>query len=233
MKLPVVYTMGKVASTSVTRAITAAGLRCHHIHTLDRNYLITESAHYAAKGEPPPLHYSTSLEWDHEIVDTTKCFYISLVRDPIERNLSALFQNLNFDGWAPSAVIEHFETSYSHNLPANWFDAQFRRFLRIDVFATPFDKLNRYVLNDQFLIMRTDLDDDTKTRLLQIVTGRHNIVVRRQNVGGGKRCNGLYGAVLKEARFSKEFVEQMYSTKFARHFWTEDELNGFRWRWTG
>ncbi len=239
MKLPVVYTMGKVASSSVTDAIARSGRRCHDIHTLSMRHILKLAQDRLTKDQYPTAHVCVTMAWHREITDTGRCIYISLVRDPIARNLSAHFQNIPVSGGrhadvslkAAKAIVEAFRANYPHRFPTSWFDREFKRYLGVDVYSVPFDKVRRRVLTEQFVVMRTDLDDADKSRLLSRVLGCE-IDIERMNVGVKKSYARTYQAAQEAAKFPADFVEKIYSTNFARHFWTEDELDAFRRRWT-
>lgn len=238
MRLPVVYTMGKVASSSVTQAIVRASVRCHDIHTLDPQHLLKMARARLDRGEYPPFHVCVSMAWEAEIRDTNGCVYISLVRDPIARNISAYFQNFPISAEraemplkVAEEVVAAFRERYPHPYPARWFDNEFRRFLGIDIYSVPFDRIRRNVATEQFLLMRTDLNDAEKSRLLSKAIGSR-IHVERQNVGEWKGYSQIYQSVLEIAKFPAAFVDAMYATPFARHFWTDDELAALRDRWT-
>lgn len=233
MRVPVIYTMGKVASRSIALALQATGRRFHDIHTLDQEFLAWLARDRLDKGMPIDVHVCSAIGWRNEIVDTGRCLYISLVRDPIERNVAAAFQNIDTETLGSPDDLLKAVMAYSHSLPAVWFDREFRKQLGINVFRTPFDKVNRYVRTEQFLIMRTDLDDEAKSRVLEAATGIFPIEVGRRNVGANKkRYHGVYEGVRGNLRFPAEFVDSIYETPFARHFWTTEELDRFRVRWT-
>lgn len=237
MKLPVVYTMGKVASSSIAQAIVRAERTVHDIHTLDRAHLVKMAKARLAHGKYPPYHVCVTMAYESEILDRSNCIYISLVREPIARNLSAYFQNLATLGGSigpdrtPESVVAAFLKRYPHGFPAHWFDREFKRFLGINVYDEPFDKVHGSVLTDQVLIMRTDLEDAEKGRLLSAALGTE-ISVPRRNMAENKGYASAYQAVLEAAKFPAPFVNSIYSTPFARHFWTDDELRKFRDRWT-
>lgn len=155
---PVVYTMGKVGSTSLSTAIRHAGLPCHDIHTLDLERLKAMAKQCLEEDRLPPPHVCDSLGWiEHGLLDTRRCTYITAVRDPVERNLSAFFQNLPEGDHSPARLFDRFLETYPHDLPVTWFEDEFRRFLDIDVPALPFDKTARlYRDKRQLFIMRLD-----------------------------------------------------------------------------
>jgi len=235
---PVVYTMGKVASSSVSTAILAAGLACHDIHTLNPGVLRQTAQDWLARGEFPPPHVCVSMAHrDRVFVKPQRCLYISLVREPIGRNLSAFFQNLHLnefrDEAEAQALFRRFLDTYPHLQPLTWFDREFGAQLGIDIFDRPFDRQAGYVhlRGRNTVIFRIDCPDEVKSRVLSDILGRR-IDVGRENDGSDKDYRERYEAVKSLAVFPRGFTDMMYDSKFARHFWSEDERAAFRARWT-
>ena len=237
---PVVYTMGKVASTSVTTALEAAGLHSHQIHHLDKKILIALAKPFIENSDLPKRHISQAMAYRRDYLSRRENFiFISLVRDPIARNLSAFFENLDAKpekiSEEPDAdvLFAHFMKDYPHAIPLTWFDREFGDQLGIDVFSTPFDTGRKYLYlkNRKTLLMRADCPDDLKSRILSDVFDR-KIKVGQKNDGADKDYADRYAGVKKRTRFSAEFVNQIYDSKFCRHFWTTAEIGQMKRRWT-
>jgi hypothetical protein len=236
---PVVYTMGKVASSSISAAILRAGLPCHDIHTLNPEGLRQTAQDWLERGEFPPPHVCVSMAHrDRLFVKTQRCLYITLVRDPIARNLSAFFQNLALDvDFRDEAkalpLFRRFMETYTHNQPVSWFNREFRDQLGIDVFERPFDPATGHVhiRGKNTVIFRVDCDDAVKGAVLSDLLGCR-IEIGRENDGDTKEYRERYEAVKSLAVFPKEFTDRIYDSRFARHFWTDAERDRFRARWT-
>lgn len=243
MKTPVVYTMGKVASTSIFLAIKRAGLPCHDIHTLNDASLKSLAKQYLERGEFPPLHVCVSMAWKtREIIRKSQCIYISLVREPVARNISAFFHNrhLSIRGLEGSGrdnareVFNHFMKNYPHSLPTKWFEKEFAKHLGIDVYSIEFDCDRKFAIShdNNVVLFRVDAPDRVKSSILSDVLGRE-ISVGRDNDSDSKAYQSLYSRVREVARFTPEFLDGAYETRFARHFWTDEELRGFKAFWLG
>jgi hypothetical protein len=233
--LPVVYTMGKVGSQAVSRAIRASGLPNLHVHYLRWEAVVQQLSKYLREGQLPPDHLLQSMAFHSSLLDKRACVYISLVRDPIARNLSAFFQNyrrtLNGMEGAQDA-FKAFLKNYPHRLPTHWLDTEFGKALGVNVYEVPFDKTSRASIWKGMIIMRDDCPDETKGALLSELLGR-TIKISRVNVGSDKPYAQLYKEVRNLARFNADFLDSLYDTKFARHFWTDDELSRLRDFWLG
>ena len=236
---PVVYQMGKVASTSTSKAIKSAGLPCYHIHTLDRQRIIDHAKYHLDSDRSPPKHLLTAMSKRNSLfLKTHECVYITLVRDPVARNLSAFFQNLDRitekerAETDPRKMLETFLRAYEHSEPIEWFDREFKDQLGFDIFSSPFNIEKKYAYLDDFntIIFRTDCPDKVKSRVLSEVLKR-DVVVGQENVSAKKAYSQIYKA-MQNISFPSEYLESMYSTKFSRHFWSPAELNDFRRFWS-
>lgn len=237
--VPVVYTMGKVASSSASTAIQMAGLPCHDIHTLNREKILETAKQWLERGEFPPPHICLSMTHrDQLFVKRTKCLYISLVRDPIARNLSAFFQNLHLMADEirtekdPKKMFEYFSNGYGHSLPLTWFDREFKAELGIDIFAQPFNQENKFVFKKaaKTILFRVDCPDDVKSRVLSKALGS-DIKVGRVNDGANKDYNTIYNEMKNLVTFPAEFLNFMYDSKFVQYFWTPDEIEKMKTNW--
>jgi len=237
---PVVYTMGKVASSSVSKGILQAGLACHDIHSLAPDYLRKTAAQWLGRGEYPPPHICVSMAHrDRLLIKQKKCLYISLVRDPIARNLSGFFQNLHLqpapvrDENDPQALFDAFMGLYPHRVPVTWFNREFEGQLGIDVYARGFnhDKKFSYLKGKNVVVFRVDCPDAVKSKTLSRILGR-KIEVVRQNDATNKGYADLYSEMKTKAHFTEEFVAGIYDSKFVRHFWTVAERAALMEKWT-
>lgn len=239
LRVPVVYTMGKVASTAISSAIRAEGLACHDIHTLNRDRLKQMAAEALARDRLPPRHVCEAMAYRNTLFsDPGRCLVISLVRDPLACNLSSFFENLHrqspdlLDETDPQALLAAFLERYPMDVPLTWFDRELKGQFGIDVYDLPFDPGRRRCGREGLIVMRTDCPDAEKSRVLSAALGRR-IRVGRANDSAGKDYAGRYRAVRDLARFPDDLVERVYGSRFARHFWTEAERQAMADRWRG
>lgn len=239
-RVPLVYTMGKVASSSVSVAIQSAGLPCHDIHSLNPDYIKKAAQASLNRGEYPPPHICVSMAFrDRIFTKKARCLYITLVRDPIGRNLSAFFQNLSAQSefirneQDPQSLFEYFRHTYNHDLPLTWLDREFKKQVGIDVLKLGFDAQKRYAYHptQNLVVFRTDCPDSEKSRVLTELLGRP-ITVSRENDGLKKDYRDRYEKVKTVARFDREFVNRVYESRFARRFWSDEERAALAAQWT-
>lgn len=236
--VPVVYTMGKVGSTAVSAAIQAAGLRCHDIHTLDRDQLKRTARDWLGQGRLPPRHICEAMAWRNTLfAEPGRCLFITLVREPIARNLSAFFETLHLapagirDSTDPSELFHRFRDGYSHDLPLTWLDRELQGQVGIDAYAAPFDPARRWLRQGNLLLFRDDCPDAVKGRVLSQALG-HRIRVRRTNDSATKPYLDLYRAVAAQAAFPADFTARIYASRYARQFWNDAERAELVRHWT-
>lgn len=238
-KTPVLFTMGKVASSALTEAFRNAGIASHHIHNLNPETLQNMGAPNAKSGHVPIKHISQSLSHRTEYIAHPERFlFISLVRDPVARNISAFFQNLHLSEKETGVesnidvLFEHFLETYPHRLPLRWFDHQFQEYLDIDIYKYSFNTAKKYCYlpKRNTLLLRIDCPRADKEQLLTDIFDTP-ISVPDVNVGEQKPYSERYRAFKNRARFEKPFLARIYNSPFCRHFWTNQERREMRSLW--
>jgi len=94
--LPIlVYQMGKVGSFSIYMSLKEIR-ETHHVHYLRKDIMERLEKMQTDRGFPVPGHLITSkMVWKEYLDKDLPLKIITLVRDPISRNMSAFFENLN------------------------------------------------------------------------------------------------------------------------------------------
>jgi hypothetical protein len=173
---------------------------------------------------------------------------IALVREPIARNLSAFFHAIDafypgFDtphGESKSAVYgelaQAFLTKYPHDMPSTWFDAEMGSVFGIDVFSTEFPKTKGYAIYEgekaRLLLMRLEDMDGCAREAFRDFLAIEQFAVVRANVASTREYGAIYQEFLGSLVLPDAFVDRMYASKYARHFYSEEEIEGFRARWS-
>lgn len=92
-----IYQMGKVGSSSIAEALSRHGLSVVHLHALNPKTLSAVKARCRERSVAFPPHIRASQRvWEEFITPGRPLQIISLVRDPVARNISAYFENLQF-----------------------------------------------------------------------------------------------------------------------------------------
>jgi hypothetical protein len=154
---------------------------------------------------------------------------ITSVREPVARNLSSYMQNSERNGW--SRNFEGFLREFPHNEPLKWFDEEFHPFTGVDVFATPFPHDSGWqIIDGRILILKAETSPRSKEEGLSEFL-RQPVKLPAVNVGLEKTYSEDY-VRLQANPIPDDYLTSMYDSKYARHFYTETEIDIFRERWS-
>lgn len=254
-----IHQMGKVGSKSVEVSLKKAysnlqlPVPIYHIHILnDFDNLRKE----AISQRVDPTDFLSAIEQGENLrnqIDGKDGLYwniVSLVRDPVARNVGTFFHNLPdfIPDWREKYHKGNLDVNYLmefflgldaiHDWPEYWFDAQLKLIpsFNIDVYAEkfPYDlgyKIYSGSAKADLLILRLeDLGRCVKPAMLNFL-GIENFVLHSVNIGEEKEYSEVYKD-FKKLPLPVEYVQRLYNTKFARHFYTEEELKFFAKKWT-
>jgi hypothetical protein len=247
-----VWQMGKVGSSTIYASLGEAlpDAPLFHIHMLTEEML--------KKGEL----YQKSQQKGNKAFEFNRCLreafldslesgrhwrIVSIVREPVARNLSAFFQNLdlyypeltnrgNALGEIPvDDLIEKFLQEFDHDRPMEWFDSEIRGLLGLDVFAEPFSCEDGYRIyrRDRFDLLLIRMEDINRigASALSSFLDMPEFQLVNRNVGAEKDYADSYRKVKSRIVFPARYLDKIHGSKYARHFYTEQELLVFRRRW--
>lgn len=231
-QLVLVLTMGRVGSSVVHHGLDAAvGVESVHIHNINADVLAYRSRlgpEKTARHVKQATAIRDRLEASDEPVKI-----VTLVRDVVERNMSAAF----------AAFRRHFPDDFAErvddpeatgliwryhrgDLPLTWYDIEFGEGLGIDVYAEPFPETGHaQVASGRFdvLVMRSDLPNEEKSDLLSGFVGAP-VSVRQGSPGtqpGGK-WDTAYDRFRATAGLTDERLAEFGSSRFMQHFFAVD-----------
>ena len=240
-RMIVIYTMGRVGTVSTRKAIA---------QTVP--YTQLEVAHYlTSEGIADREAFRGSVDKrSHRVrglltsTDSPYPLFVSLARDPVARYASFIMKQAQV-GRCKRADEESLTTAdlkreFVNQGPddsVGWMERELGTFLDFDVYATPFDREQGYQIYElkrgKLLILRLDdLSRAFSAAMTQFVGCPFSLPTVHNS---GK--TGPMGGVT--SRFSDELVlddgllDQYYTSRFARHFYTEAELAKFRAKWDG
>lgn len=247
----IVYQMGKVASTSVFRTLQSLDLdvpvyQLHFLNDLDMFEQELRRVSPDPSLVPHAIKVARDIRSEMERAPRQKWSLISLVRAPIPRAVSGFFEKL--EEYFPSCservecnelslseVADYFVNSYQDRMPNQWFESQVRDLFGIDVYASEFPKTRGYQIyekgNIRMLVIRSeDLNQRGATALREFL-GLPNFRLVNDNVGEQKQYAGLYRNFLDVLRLPPEYIKEWNTTRYARHFYTTEELAHSVRRW--
>jgi hypothetical protein len=172
---------------------------------------------------------------------------ITMVRDPLATNVSGLFHNYR---WWPTelkaqceppaadclaAVQRYFLDQYDHDVPDAWFDMEVRTLYGIDVFAEPFDPERGYAIyrNDfaDVLLLKLEKLNECAADAMREFLGLENFQLAESNKAEDKSYAAIYKAFRQESSLPQSYLDRIYNSRVARHFYAPAEIAAFRLKW--
>jgi glycosyltransferase involved in cell wall biosynthesis len=254
-----VYQMGKVGSTTVEQSLLhsyeSIGVQVpiYHVRLLNELDALGQKAIQEIPNPVESLQAIAAYKKLRQKIDENPQQHwniVSLVRDPVARNIATLFQVL--PGFVPDwreryatdklGIPELQERLINTNIinesPNQWFDMQIKQIpaFGIDVYAEPFPKDLGYKIypgtsRARLLVMRLENLNECAERAIYEFLGLKNFTIHNTNVGEEKDYAELY-RTFKQTPLPLEYVSKIYDTKLARHFYNKSELEAFIKRWT-
>ena len=249
-----IYQMGKVGSRTVYDTLSGAGLPypIYHVHWLSPDGIKEVEERYQNSGsDEMPRHLITSRVLRRKLEKKKEPWYIiTLVRDPIARGISEFFE-LAWAFW-PELVDEDgcvraddamgvlqilfAEFDESTDRASTWFDRELRSVFAIDVYAHGFDLEHGYsVIRNQeahVLVLRLENLDRNLAVLGQFLGRKGPVQMVRSNVSAQKKNAETHRVVMDNLRVPESVCARIYSSRYARHFYSDSMRDGFCRKWS-
>jgi hypothetical protein len=236
--------MGKVASSSIkTSLANIKKLDITHTHHLNSAYTEELNDIKSAKGWKIKTSPESIRKLWSEIADEDELKIISLVREPVGRNISAYFENLDVIFGKQNAhnilsydeLLHGFLQNYPHSIPITWFDKEAKQSLGIDVYQYEFPKKEGALFINQgkyhMLIMRHDMDDSKKKKYIEELLSIKIKGIKRKNIGNKKPYSDVYTNFVESVILPESYLNEMLGSKYARHFFDKSELAFLKAKW--
>jgi len=246
-----VFALPKVGNTSVIDALKRSGLEVERAHFLSDRHFWRALARLQLEGSEQRIQ--EMLAWNSRFrkravrgFEGQGCDIVTLVRDPLARTVSYFFETSSMKDptvrreWdegrlGVEAIVERFMARDDHFAPLSWFEDELQTVFSIDVYATPFPRERGYQVyrhgkTRALLIRLEDLSRCGPPALGELL-GIEGAELTEQNVRSRSETADLYRTFLRELCLPREYVDRMYDSRMARHFYSAEELDGFRHRW--
>ncbi len=169
--------------------------------------------------------------------------FITLVREPIARHISAFFQALygfgrllqrNIAGMGFQGALRGFMLSKDY-YPETWFKTEFLPVTGIDVFRHPFDVEKGYTIirenGIEVLIMTMEHLSSLEGVIGEFI-GNSDFKLPKENVGAEKDYARLYKETLDTVKIPREFYDHYYNDNpLMKHFYSQADIEKFAARW--
>ena len=184
---------------------------------------------------------------------------ITLTREPVGRNISTFFENLeikslDFNGKYEiksdyynidpiivrednlSELYDIFFDKLNHSSPLEFFDNELNKVFKVDVYANKFPKLKGYKIYsnlgaDVLLIRVEDLNKVAKQAIKEFLE-IDDFTLMDVNVSAEKKYAPLYKKFKANIYLPDGYLDKLYGSKYMQHFYSIEEINNFRSTWS-
>jgi hypothetical protein len=235
-----IHTMGKVGSMAMAGAVHRAeipGVEVFHTHRLiDHN---DPGVKLERQGIAPRRTWYVSSALARCVAEQSKnVVVLSVVRDPLERNVSGFFQTIErylpdrkpINPASPPPVdqlIEIFIERWPHQAITTWLDREISTHFDIDPYERPFDAESGFSLhrsatgsgvNNVVGIARHDRFPEAAESMLSAALGVDGISLTRRNATGDKHIAPLVERFKQDLSMPADIVDDLYRSRYATHF---------------
>jgi hypothetical protein len=130
-------------------------------------------------------------------------------------------------------LIDCFRETFDHHYPLDWFDRELKRLTGVDVYEYGFDstagctKIEKDGIS--LLIIQTERLSDC-WRTVEEFCG-HKLELREENQGERKWYGTLYSEFLGKFALNSDELDEIYSSRYATFFFSEETRAELRRRW--
>lgn len=236
-----IYQPSKVGSSSVFKSIIKSGRNAEHIHFINEEWL----SNWNGEGGAPTTE---ETQQGIELLQKLRTIkVITLVREPIGRDISQFFQRFdnntvikrkyNEPGLLKGIVsqIDDYSRIGQYGYQFEWFNREIKDVLGVDIYEHDFDKENGYQIirekNMELLIIKMEKMDQCEEIIGKFVN-IDNFKLEKNNIGSNKLYHFAYEEVKKQIYIPEEIVNRYYkNNKAMDHFYTEKEKDDFLKIW--
>jgi hypothetical protein len=251
-----IHQMGKVGSTTIWASLGNAHVEqpILHTHILDPDCFTIKQRKINVFDYGQIYSHEIISAQIRQLLDQGEAFsrkwkIITLMRDPIAKNMSTFFEasasKIMSDDYVDKAtqtsdldgLIQKFVYEFGHKKYTSWFDLHLNKPFRIDIFASEFPKSKGYQIlkfshNVEVLVLKLEKLNDCFQQAFAEFLGIEDLELVNYNLTSQKKDSNTYKEFTKKIKFSRDFLEAVYDSEVVRHFYSEAEVAGFIQKWS-
>lgn len=238
-----VYSMGKVGSTTVYEAIKdqCREVPVFHVHFLSDFWLKEKLPQMPSFLQTNLISAQRVFEYLEKNPDR-RLKIITMVREPLIREISDVFQNWkglmnigSIDQLSSDRIKKYIDEN-NHDYVLSWFDTELKAYLKFDIYTKPFDKQSGYSIYhcDRFdlLVMQLEKMNNCLTKAFAEFTGLRINVPSTANSSEMKEGKSLYQLMKNSYKAGPGKIRALYGSRYVRHFYSDSDIEGFIKKWS-
>ncbi|GAB0149031.1 hypothetical protein CKO17_02690 [Marichromatium gracile] len=250
-----VHQMGRAGSMTTVNTLRAAGLTMpvFHTHWLNPANIRKRLDRFAGVADRRmPLNVRVARRVGEELQRHgprhRPWHLVTVFREPVARNLSVYF--LSIEEFIPDFFARHargelddaeilatFLERFPHEEPVRWFDEEIRDTFGIDVYAHPFPAGQGYQIvrapGIELLLIKVERLNDCYAPAFAEFLGVDIPGLEQTHVTEEDPAYSMYKDFIANVRLPADYLDRLYDTAFARHFYGEAEIARLRHKWGG
>lgn len=244
----IVWQMGKVGSRTIVDTLKLNGYRgaIFHKHVLSDELIFSGEGYKLAKKQGNKYYLHSQALREMILKKNTRWNWkiISLTREPIGRNISAFFQNLDVyipdynsrsEKYNTQEVAKIFFHDFPHHEVNEWFDDEIKNLLSLDIYEKPFDPEIGYQTysNNRFnlLVIKMEKISSVAEKAISEFLNMDNINLVNSNISKDKAYSSTYKDLKNSIIIPQDYLDEMYESKYTSYFYSNIEINEFRLKW--
>ena len=238
-----IYSMGKVGSTTAYTFLKKQYpfIPVHHVHFLS-DYWLKEKLPKLDSFFHNNIKAAASVFKSLAKHPDYRLKIITMVRDPMIREISDIFQN--WKGILDVKTVDEltvdklslYLNGHNHDYVLNWFDSELKAYLGFDIYSFPFDKEKGYSIyktaSADILCFQLEKMNACFEEAMKEFAGLKVAVTESSNRSETKAGKDTYKMIIKQYKPSAEKIASLYNSKYVRHFYSEKDINGFVKKWS-
>jgi hypothetical protein len=238
-EIVIVYTIGKVASTTVQTSLINSNIidfPVFHLHSLNKSRICEQKDYYKkSKRKSIPLHLiQSSIISDLLDSYSGKIYVLTLTREPIQREVSSIFQD-SFNFTSSQNLLESdIEQVISRNLEKmkvslpeeNWFKEEVLNVFGFDLMNIKFDVNKGYLIEVKsnihiVLIRMENLNEKFSQAAKELFGIEMEICLISDNKSEDKFYNADYKIINANIRIEENLLNTILDSKFINQFYPD------------
>ncbi len=247
----VILTIGKVGSSSIYKTLKKkTPNKVFHIHNLSKQGISRSiDQHLSSDRKSKPLHLIVSKYLSKKLSHYNgRTFVITVIREPISREVSSFFQNIEFYKNTLESKNLDIDIDKAHKILSqrlkegiceayeDWFKLEIESNYNINVFSELYDENKNYMIfrgtkTTLLLLRMEDLDEVFPYAIQEFLSLDKPMSLLNSNVGNSKYYAETYKIVKKELKLDLDTINQIVNSKFFNHFYLNDKDKVLK-KWT-
>ncbi len=236
-ELVLIYQMGKVASSTVKATLQQLPrYEVHQVHRLVMSNIARVHHEHRIRGWEMPTGDPGGIYLQDALRSGRPAKVVTLVREPVGRNISYYFQNLDkildrvrAHELPIQTIIDGFTEAFPYSDdPLTWFDYEFAQALGVDIYESGFQAgMNAHRAQAgpyDILVLRADAPDDVKRDALRAFLNEPDLEMRQANVTADKPSASAYRDFRALVKFPEPYLDRMFTSRYARFFFDSGSL---------